>query len=192
MAIALKIKNFILTAFLVLSPAIAFSSITYQSIQLDHSKDLKSFKRVKEGPFDPAGSYVLESGDGQIIKVTYEDLKNKNVKEMKNSFQRKILQFSLLFEQRSSPYQGAITVNTECFEKEALKKKVVSKEGTLSVFFDTKATRNFAYGKCDGESVTYFSKYFAVLCEKQAQLFDVKYFAKNKKDLEGAEVKCLR
>ena len=162
------------------------SATIHDAIQINHPKDLNTFKKTAESDYDPTGTVNLQLGEEHFVKIFSEDLTNKTEKEIQKNFQRKVLQFSLLFEERSSPYQGAITANTECFEKGNAKKQLKN----LYAEFNTLATKNFSYGKCDGLNSKYFSKYFILVCRKK--LYEIKFFALAQKNLEGISVKCSK
>ena len=96
-----------------------------------------------------------------------------------------------MFQSRSSPYKGIITSNTECFDKNSAKPTLLNDTSSI-VMFSTKATKNFAYGKCDGEDQMYHSVYTLVLCKKTQSLYDVKFFTRKISDLKNFKVECLK
>jgi hypothetical protein len=168
---------------------VSASVLNYEKIQLHSDLDLQKFTKVAESYFDPIDTYILKSPVDQYVKIRSEV--SKSDAELTKKFQRKIIQFSLLFQSRSSPYKGIITSNTECFDKRNVK-PIISNENTSIVMFNTKATKNFAYGKCDGEDQMYYSFYAIVLCKKTHVLYDVKFFARKKSELNGFKVECLK
>lgn len=164
------------------------SVLNHEKIQIYSDLNLQKFTRVTESYFDPSDTYILKSTEDQYIKIRSESMKTEA--ELSKSFQRKIVQFSLLFQSRSSPYKGLITSNTECFDKRSVK-PAISNEKSSIVTFSTKATKNFAYGKCDGEDQMFFSIYTIVLCKKTRKLYDVKFFTRKMEELKNFKIECL-
>lgn len=167
---------------------VSASVLTYEKIQLHSDLNLQRFTRVTESYFDPSDTYILKSPEEQYIKIRSEA--SQSSADLNKIFQRKLIQFSLLFQGRSSPYKGLITSNTECFEKRSMK-PVVSNEKSSVVMFSTKATKNFAYGKCDGEDQMFYSIYTIVLCKKTHNLYDVKFFTRKMEELKNFKAECL-
>lgn len=166
------------------------AEINYQQIQISHSDKQGIYTKVEEGTYDPAGTYVLKSNKNNYIKIRTNELKGQSVADQEKAFQKKIIQFSLLFEDRVSPYKGAITTSAECFDKNSAKKILKDKKSVM-MSFNTRATKNFAYGKCDGARELYFSKYTILLCRKEQKIFDIRAFTKKEENLKDFKVKCI-
>lgn len=188
--LAVSIFSLLINLLIILPNNLEASTVKYEQIELNSTLGLDKFVKVEEGVFDPKGTYVLKSMEEEFIKIRMDDFRNNSEKEIEKSFQKKIIQFSLLFQDRVSPYKGAITTNAECFDKSS-GKKIIKNEKEWLVTFNTVATKNFAYGKCDGEGQMFFSKYQVLYCRKVKKIFDVRFFAHKKKDLEGFQIKCL-
>ena len=178
--------------FLFLSLSSAHTSgMKHEFIEIQSTTDLSQFKAERPGEYDSAATVVYKIGN-DVIKIRSIDLKGKPEKNMQQVFNKNIMQYSLLFQDRVSPYTGEVTMNTECVDKNSTRHKIVTTAESVKTFFETMATANLIYGKCDGEKTGFHSKYFLVLCKKKSVLYDVRLFSKESKNLKTVDVKCLK
>lgn len=168
------------------------SVLQHELIEITAKFDLGKFKTLASREFDQPGTILLKSSDESYFKIRSQIVKNKTNPDLMKAFKKSIIQYSLLFQERVSPYTGMITVNTECFNKKNTQYKIKEEPGSISTYFETSATKNFVYGKCDDGGVEFYSKYYVVLCRKNGHLYDVRFFTKNKNELNQVDVKCIK
>lgn len=168
------------------------SILKYDFIEISPSIELLKLKPVGAGEYDSMDTVGFKSTDGLILKIRKADLKSKTDKEKLNFFNKNIAQYTLLFQDRVSPYTGGVTVNTECVDKDVIRHEVVTTNQAVMTSFETMATANLVYGKCDGDKSGYHSKYFLTLCKGKGIFYDVRFFSRKKNDLKSLQVKCVQ
>ncbi len=168
------------------------SVLKHEFIEINAKFDLGKFKTLTAREFDQPGTMLLKSSGESYLKIRSQKVKDKTPTELMKAFKKNIIQYSLLFQERVSPYTGMITVNTECFDKKNTQYKIKQEANSLSTYFETTATKNFVYGKCDGDGGEYYSKYYIVLCKQSGRLYDVRFFTKIKNERKQIDVKCIK
>lgn len=164
----------------------------YDFIEISSKLNFDKYSFIEATDYESVEIKTFKSNDNNFIKIRQQDLKGKSKEEMLKVMKKSITQYTLLFEERPSPYTGAFTVKTECENRDSTKHKIISSSDMVSTSFETVATEKFIYGKCNGKSIDYFSKYFLVLCLKKFKFYDVRLFNKKNQDLSQVEVKCAK
>lgn len=163
-----------------------------KTIELTSSLKLSDFVQEQSGRYDSKDTLIFRNSNEDILKIRSINLALKPESEMTKLFQTKVIQFSTLFQDQPSPYGGAITNTFECVEKTIENSSTSKNNDMLLKGFTTKASSNFAYGRCDGADLSYFSKYYILLCKNNHTLYDIRYFTKSKSRLLNLSFKCIK
>ncbi len=126
----------------------------------------------------------------------HEYLITENFKNIEQDLAEKILKNKLLmikeiYATQATPYNGAVTNETNCVENPAINPLIEETINHSSILLELKATERLVLGVCSDKQNIFKVQVLLMYCKKTKELYDLKYYSISNEKMKLPIASCL-